>query len=176
MKCEHLQEILYDYLDDSLSPSERAAAERHLAGCLACREAVQRECQLTQALTSRLEQAVETVALDPIARRNLAAAVGRKMAESREQPRVSWWHRWVLPLAATAVILTITIWMGHHFAAEKNSPLQTARLPKPADDRATFVHLSYSVPGYIFRREGNRVVDALTSDAIVADGALEAKN
>jgi anti-sigma factor RsiW len=176
MNCEHLRENLYDYLDGSLSPSGKAAAEEHLARCLACRQAVQRESQLAQSLFSRLEQAVETVALDSLTRRRMATAVERKIAQSRERPFVLFWSRLALPFAAAAAILMAAIWMGLHFVAGQNSHLQTARLPRPAGNREVLIHLSYSVPAYTFRKEGNLVVDALTCDTIVADGALLVKN
>ncbi len=174
MNCEHLN--LYDYLDDSLSPSRKAAAEKHLAGCPACREAVRRESQLAQSLFSRLEQAVETVALDPAAQRVMATAVERKIAQDRERPLVLFWRRLAWPLAAAAVILMAALWMEHHFVAEQNPHAQTARLPARADHREVLIHLSYSVPGYTFRKEGNLVVDALTCDTLVADGTLPGKN
>jgi predicted anti-sigma-YlaC factor YlaD len=176
MKCEHLREIIYDYLDNSLSPSGKAAAERHLAGCLACREAVQRESQLAHSLFSRLEQAVEAVSLDAVAQCRMATAVERKIAEPRERPLVLFWSRLALPFAAAAVILMVAIWMGRHFVAGQNSHLETARIPTPADKREVLIHISYAVPGYTFRKEGNLVIDALTCDTIVADGALLVKN
>ncbi|MGA2543691.1 MAG: zf-HC2 domain-containing protein [Verrucomicrobiota bacterium] len=176
MNCEHLREILYDYLDDSLSPSGKAAAEKHLAGCPACREAVQRESQLAQSLCRRLEQAVETVALDPVAQRGMATAVERKIAQSRERPLVSFWSRLALPFATAAAILMVAIWMGHHFFAGQNSHLEMARVPAPADNREVLIHVSYSVPGYTFRKEGNLIIDALTCDTLVEDGALLVKN
>ena len=176
MNCEHLRENLYDYLDDSLSPSGKAAAEKHLAGCPACREAVQRESQLAQSLFSRLEQAVETVALDSAAQRRMATAVERKMAEPRDRPFVLFWSRLAWPFATAAVILMVAIWTGRHFVAGRNSRLETARIPAPADNREVLIHVSYSMPSYTFRKEGNLVIDALTSDTLVADGALLVKN
>ena len=176
MNCEQLRENLYDYLDGSLLPSEQAAAERHLAGCLVCREAVRRESQLAQSLSRRFEQAVETVALDPVTRRGMAAAVERKVAGSRERPPVLFWRRLALPFAAAAVMLMAAIWMRHHFVAGPNSHLETARLPAPSDNHEVRIHVSYSVPGYIFRKEGHLVIDALTCNTLVADGALLVNN
>jgi len=175
MNCEHLQENLYEYLDGSLSTSEKAAAERHLSGCLVCREAVRRESQLARSLSSRLEQAVETIALDSVARRGLATAVERKIAESREGPLVLFWSRLAWPFATAAAILMVAIWMGRHFVAGQKSHLVTARIPTPADNGEVLIHVSYSVPDYTFRKQGNLVIDALTCDTVVTDGALLVK-
>jgi anti-sigma factor RsiW len=174
MNCQHLD--LYGYLDDSLSPSEKAAAQRHLSGCRVCRQAVRRESQLASSLSSRLEQVVETVALDPLARRGMAMAVGRKIAQSSQRPLVPLWSRLALPLVTAAVMLMAAIWMGRYFVAGQNSHLDTAYIPTLANDREISIHVAYSAPGYTFRREGNLVIDALTHDTWVADGALLVKN
>jgi anti-sigma factor RsiW len=176
MNCEHLRENLYEYLDDSLSRSEKAAAERHLSGCPVCREAMRRESQLARSLSSRLEQAVGTIALDSVARRGMATAVERKIAGSGERPVVLFWSRLAWPFATAAVILMVAIWMGLHLVVGQNSHSEMARLPAPGGHREVLIHLSYSVPGYTFRKEGNLVIDALTCDTLVADGALLMKN
>jgi len=106
----------------------------------------------------------------------MATAVERKIAQSREPPLVSFWSRLALPFATAAAILMVAIWMGHHFFAGQNSHLETARVPAPADNREVLIHVSYSVPGYTFRKEGNLIIDALTCDTLVEDGALLVKN
>jgi predicted anti-sigma-YlaC factor YlaD len=169
MNCEQVRENIYDYLDDALSPSRKAALEKHLAECLLCREAVRRETQLAQSLSTGLEQAVEAVSLDPTTRRGIARALERSIAEPRARPLALLWSRLALPLAA-AVLLLVAIWMGHHFVGGENSPLEMAHIAVPAADHRALVYLSYSVPAYTFQKEGDWVIDALTSDKLVADG------
>lgn len=41
MKCVDLEILLCDYVDDALSPAERATADLHLKDCAACRELVE---------------------------------------------------------------------------------------------------------------------------------------
>jgi anti-sigma factor RsiW len=172
MNCEQLRQILYDCLDGSLSPSMRSAAEQHLAGCAACRESVRQESQLAQSLSRRLDQAVETVVLDPVARRGMVRAVERQLAESGERPLFLFWIRLVLPFAAAAMVLLVALWTTHHSGAGRNPLLEAVRPPAPSGNRAVVIHLSCAVPAYTFRQEGNRVIDALTSDTVVADGTL----
>jgi anti-sigma factor RsiW len=49
MTCREVVEIISDYLEDALPPSDRQRVERHLAGCDAC--------------TAYLEQMRETIRL-----------------------------------------------------------------------------------------------------------------
>jgi anti-sigma factor RsiW len=176
MNCERLRENLYDYLDDALSPAEKAAAQRHLLGCSVCRQAVQSELLLEQTLSSQLKQAVETIALDASARRGMARAVQRRIAESQKRSSFSFWSRLAVPVAAAGLILmaAISIWIGQHSIAGRDPHLD-ARVSPGAGHREVPIHVSYSVPGYTFQREGALVVDALTSDTRVVDGALLAK-
>lgn len=176
MNCEHLRKNLYDYLDDSLSVSDKAAAERHLAGCPLCREAVRQESQLAQFLSRRFEKTVEAVALAPLARRGMAMALERKLTTCRPRPLISFWSRLALPFATAAAILLVALGLHHHFLTAPPPHSETARLPGLAENREVLVHISYSVPGYTFRKEGNRVIDALTCDTVVADGALLVRN
>ena len=176
MNCERLRELLYDYLDNSLSRSDKAAVERHLAECLVCHEAVRRESRLAQSLSTRLEQAVETVTLDAPARRHMVSAVERELAHACERPPAWFWKRLALPFATAAVVLGVAIWLGYYFRAQENSHSVTERLRALDADRDVLMHLSYFVPRYTFQREGNEVIDALTSDTLVAEGALLVRN
>ena len=38
MPCQELVEVITDYLDDALSPADRARFDAHLAGCDPCQE------------------------------------------------------------------------------------------------------------------------------------------
>jgi anti-sigma factor RsiW len=170
MNCGHFQERLYDYLDDTLSPPEKAAADDHLLGCRVCRQAIQSELMLARTISNRLKQAVEPVALDANARRAMARAVERSFAQSHQQASVFFWLRLAMPFAALALILMSGIWISQRVISR-----QTEHLNKPnsvASRGVVSIHFSYSVPDYTFRKEGTLVVDALTPDTRSIDGAL----
>jgi len=173
MNCEHLRESLYEYLDDSLSPSEKAAAQRHLAECASCREAVRREQQLAHSLSSRFELAVQPLSLDPAAQRSMVAALSRKISPLPVRPPVSFWSRFALPLSAATAVLVLGIWMGRSFISGRDS---TAHVQPYAAERGVVVHISYSQPQYIFQKKGSMVIDSLVSDTRVADGAMVVNN
>jgi anti-sigma factor RsiW len=192
MNCAHFQENLYEYLDDTLSPSEKAAAEEHLRGCRDCHEAVEKELRLAQALTTRLEQAVEPVALDAACRRKIADAVRRCPAESKRHHSVSFFARllgrrapgtgvtpsaviqsswrFALPFAAAALLIA-AIWVGPWLIRERTAT-RNASGSLALSERLVPVHVSYAAPAYTFQKEGDLVVDALTYDIHSMDGAF----
>jgi anti-sigma factor RsiW len=75
MNCERFQNWVYEYVEGSLSAKARAAAERHLAHCGACRQAVRREQHFERLLSERLRHDTETLALRPDALRRILKAV-----------------------------------------------------------------------------------------------------
>src|SRR5215469_10563958 len=121
MNCERLHEILYDYLDDMLSPAEKVCAEKHLLGCGACREKLQREMLLAQTLSDRLGQVVEKIALDTNAQRGMVRAVQRRVATPSEHVSFSFWSHLAIPVAASGLVLIGAIWIGHRFFAGQPS-------------------------------------------------------
>jgi hypothetical protein len=78
--------------------------------------------------------------------------------------------------AMAAIVLVAGIWTGLHFRSEQNSKLEAERKPALFLNRESVIHFVYTVPEYTFRREGNQVVDALTSETIVAEQSLAQKN
>jgi anti-sigma factor RsiW len=176
MNCDYLRENLLEYLDGSLLPSDQAAAEKHLADCPQCREAVQQESKLAREITRGMEQAVEGVGLQVVDRRRMARAVERQLGDFREQPLGLFWKRMAWSFAMAAIVLVAGIWTGLHFRSEQNSKLEAERKPALFLNRESVIHFVYTVPEYTFRREGNQVVDALTSETIVAEQSLAQKN
>ncbi len=75
MNCQRFQNRLHEYVEGTLSAGTQAAADRHLARCIACRQAVDQEQQLAQILSERLRQGTETLALHPQIRRRIVTAL-----------------------------------------------------------------------------------------------------
>lgn len=170
MNCEHLQESLYDYLDDILSPAERGAVQKHLDACSVCGQAVQRELLLARTLSDRFRQAVGLIALDPNAQRAMARTVQRRVTKCQRYSSFSFWRRLAMPFAAATLVLAGAIWLGRQVISE---PTRYSNAPfSLAGGALVPIHFSYPVPHYIFQREGTMIVDALTYDTNVADGAL----
>lgn len=176
MNCEQLRQKLYDYLDNSLSSVDKSAAEKHLTGCLGCRETLRRESQRAQLLSNRFEQAVKTTALDPAAQHRIAMAMKREIARRPQQPLAPFWSRLALRFAVASVIVVVAIGARHYLLPPRNSHQVTVSATTPGGDREVHIHVSYSIPSYTFRKEGNIVIDALTCDAFLAEGIRLVKN
>jgi anti-sigma factor RsiW len=69
LSCQELVELVTSYLEEGLSPAERASFEHHIAGCTGCHEYVGQMRQTIE-LTGALTQAD----VAPEAERKLLAA------------------------------------------------------------------------------------------------------
>jgi anti-sigma factor RsiW len=175
MNCESFQEIIYEYVDDALSPPEKTAAQAHLGECSACRDLVQDEWLIAQVLSGHLSEAVEPVALNAHKQRSMADAV-RKQVQNTPQSKkpllLPFWIRLAIPAAAACLVLTLGFWLGRGFIRPRDpSVAATPTSPGPVGVEIP-IHISYSAPRYTFHREGTMVIDALITDTPVADGAL----
>ncbi|HET8577776.1 MAG TPA: zf-HC2 domain-containing protein [Methylomirabilota bacterium] len=127
-----------DYLDEALSPAERAGADAHLADCGECRRELERFLQ-TVSLLHRVERP-----------RAPAGFVDRVVAAATPAP---WYRRWlghVFPLPMTmpvqvAALVILSVGAVYLFqrtpelqqAARETAPPATGRLETPAAPPAT---------------------------------------
>ena len=176
MNCRGFQKRLYEYLDGTLSSARSVAAEKHLGGCRACREAVREEQEVAQFLSARLQQSAEAIALDPGLEGRIARTLRQKPASvGDDRPLNRLWPRFAWPLAA-AVLSIVAILAGRFFFAGRVSQPQTVSIKGGARQSDVIIHVSYGVPTYTFRREGNVVTDAITYDTRVENGSLFVRN
>jgi anti-sigma factor RsiW len=177
MNCDRFQQNLFEYLDDALSPDEKAAAQLHLQACGACRRAFENEQFVAQTLSSRLSEAVETVTLDAQTQRSMANAVREQIEHTRETKKrllLPLWARLVIPAALACLVLVPAIWLGRGVVSHRDSVAQSLSSSGSAGLEVP-VHVAYSAPRYTFRQQGAMVVDAFTTDTRVADGTLLVK-
>jgi anti-sigma factor RsiW len=174
MNCRRFQNRLYEYVEGSLSSRTQAAADKHLAQCPACRRAVHQEQQVSLRLSDRFRQDTETLALRPEVRHRILTALDHKSAPPTEgESIVGLWRRLVWPLAGAVILLLIVAFLLlNYFSGSRVPDAETAR-SNGHDNRSTVsIQVSYCVPTYKFRQEGNLVVDTLTCEPVVASGTL----
>ncbi len=170
MNCRRFQNRLHEYVEGTLSAGTQAAADRHLARCIACRQAVGQEQQLAQILSERLRQGTETLALHPQIRRRIVTALESIPATDRESIACLW-SRLARPLGiAVALLLIATFLLINFFSGARVH--ETARPDSGDIHSAVSIEVSYLVPTYKFSKEGNLVVDTLSYETVVASGTL----
>jgi len=172
MNCRRFGQRLDEYADGSLWPPSRAAADRHLAGCAACREKVRRYRQLGQYLSGTLQQATQSLRLRPEAERRLLRALPSWSGAATCQPSVAGlWSRRLWPWLAAASLLVAGALLMRPVVHWPNPRLEAGRSPHRGLDAAS-IEVSCRVPIYTFHREGPLVTDALTYGTIVVHGRL----
>lgn len=194
MNCRRFQNRLYEYVDGTLSARAQAAANKHLARCSACRQALHQEQQVAQFLSDGLRQGTGTLCLRPEIARRILAAPDRIPPKDNES--IGWsWNRVAWPLVIAAyLLLLVTFWVINYFSAfsflqsraspgerlqsvdtAETGPVQEMETGQP-DRRdihsAVSIQVSYRVPIHKFRREGNLVVDTFAYETVVASGTL----
>ncbi len=172
MNCRHFQDHLYEYVEGSLPALAQAGAGKHLAECLACRQAVQQEQQLVQFFSDRLQQASETLALRPQIRQRILANLDRNPnGPANNEFMLLSWIRFARPLAvAASVLLIVALLLVSRFS--RKQPQQVFSSDRHAVPTTVSIQLSYCVPTYVFRQEGNLVVDTLACETVVASEML----
>jgi anti-sigma factor RsiW len=172
MNCRRSQREIYEYVDGSLSSRAQAAAERHLSGCAACRQALIQEQQTARSLSDKFRRATASLQLPPeFGHRVLAALADERRAPGEHQAVALFWRRLAWPLAAAASGLLL---LAGFFFLVRALGLGTAHPhPRSAGGEVT-VQLSYVVPTYTFRQDGEFVIDALSYRTIVVNERLPA--
>jgi anti-sigma factor RsiW len=172
MNCQRFQSQLHEYVDGTLSAGTRTAADRHLAWCTACREAVRQEEQLAQILSARLRLAADAHTLHPQVRRRILTTFDVIPVTNRESIACLW-NRFAKPLGiAVPLLVILTFLLSNFFSGTKVHEEKTARGAGSAVHSAVSVELSYRVPNCRFRKEGNLVVDTLSYETVAASGTL----
>lgn len=180
--CDRTTDRLAAYVDDVLSPAERAEIERHLDRCERCRVAASAEHGARQVLRARADQLREPL---PPGLRTRCAALVRQHSSGPAPAR--WWTR-AVPVAVTALLLVFVGTAVLSLATQRSDAVLAAQLTAdhskcfrgvardaPARDaqalRAAFaadglhVHFPSSAEG-----EGVRLVDARR--CFYADGRM----
>jgi anti-sigma factor RsiW len=161
-------------VDGSLSARDLSAAEKHLAACEACREAVRQEEALARGLSGLLRQRTEVLKLSPEIRRNILAAARREPAPPTLMGfLMGWWTRYAVPLSVGAAALVLgAVLLLSLFSGWRQPGLDSAQHTGRNLPATVFVRLSSHVPTYQFRREGNAVIDALSVQTIAVNVTL----
>ena len=172
MNCKSFQNERFDYVEGSLAPGKKRAADRHLAECETCRELLRNEQLVAETLSAGFRQSTEHAALPPDFAARLVSALRddapRNILPLPENPEPGW-ARFAWPVAIAAGVLLTSFGpdlLSLVAPAPRSAPSKAAAAGFAPD---ISVHYVYCAPAYTFRREGNRVVDALVCEPVTMD-------
>jgi len=172
MNCEQFQDQLFEYVEGSLAARQQGAADGHLTECVDCRLRLQQEQMVAQTLARGFRQSTERLALPP-------DFAGQLLRETRSQAPVSGFSfrdtllRFAWPVAMSACVLIACIRAGHFFPGTPSSANRIAEMAVARGGSEVSIDFSYRLPTWQFHREGNRVVDTLSYETVVASGKLQ---
>src|SRR5271154_5018998 len=104
MSCERMESRILGYVDGRLKQSERADAEKHLAGCAPCRVRVA-EFRAVSGLLDELPVIEPSGAFD-------AGVYARVAAEPVKQSWWAWLNFSPRVAFAASMLLLATVWLG----------------------------------------------------------------
>ena len=174
MNCRRFQHRIEDYLDGTLSSRKQAAAEQHLEGCAACRQAARRRQQLGRRLEQEFRRCTESLTLPPQVRQRVLQRSVEQFLPERQHfwsgfswPRPAW--RLALAGSAIAALILVAAWL-------RFQPPSPRMVPRPSgpEQAAVSIDLLLVTPEYTFRPEGACVIDALVYHTNVVKAALTA--
>jgi hypothetical protein len=172
MNCRRFQNRLYEYVERSLSASTQAAAERHLAGCSVCRQAVRKEQQFAQFMSSQLQQDTITLTLRPeIWNRILTAAEAKSTSPRALESITGLWNRFFrLAAVPVSLLLVVAFLLITHSPDTRIYHVETISSIDHNLRPAVSIQIFYHMPTCKFHREGNLVIDSLSDEAVVVSG------
>ena len=165
MNCQEFQDILFEYVEGSVSQEQRTDADSHVARCAECNAALRREKQMQQRLSSGLQQSVEALNLGSQGRAQLLKVLeANRPSCRRSQAQVfaELWVRVVAALGAAAVIAGLAVWIWRpgvspQIAKETNPTPVAAQVSKAKP--TIQIRLPGLVTSYTFQQNGDFVVD-----------------
>lgn len=173
MNCRSFQDRLYEYVEGSLSTGAQAAADRHLAGCSACRQAVSKEQRLAQTVSHGLRSGAKRLTLRPEIRSQiLAAAEVESRPPVRESVAELWKRLFRLAVIPVSLVLIAGCLLVRYLPSAETRRTETAGAAQNGRSIVS-IQISYRVPTYKFHQEGAQVVDSLSDETVVASGTFQ---
>ena len=174
MNCEIFNDRLPEYLEDSLSAAQQAAAREHLQNCGACRRALARQEALAKSIRLSFNLQTQRLSLRPETRRNILNAL-----KQPQFPPTAWENiqaffalLWRHPFWAASLLLCLVLLIsGSRFYL--GSASRSSAQPDVNDDRITYViNVPIQSQMHVYRRQNNMVIDALVTEISVIDASF----
>ena len=174
MNCENFNDRLPEYLEDTLSTADQAAAREHVQKCGACKNALAQQEALAKSIRLSFHRETQRLSLRPETKRNILNALKRP-----EFPPTAWERipaffavLWRHPAWAGTVLVCLVLLISAnrlYLDLARHSSSQTT----VKDDRITCViNVPIQTEMRVFRKQNNMVVDAVVTDISVIDASF----
>jgi hypothetical protein len=174
MNCETFNDRLPEYLEDTLSAAEQAAAREHLGKCAGCQQALAQQEALAKSIRLSFQLETQRLSLHPTTKQNILNALKR-----REFPPTVWeslqaffavLRRHPAWVGSAFLCLVLLITGGRfYFGSGRHSSTQAT----VKNDRITYViDVPIQTEVHVYRRQNNMVVDAIVTETVVINGSF----
>jgi predicted anti-sigma-YlaC factor YlaD len=174
MNCEDFNDRLPEFLEDTLSTADQAAAREHVRKCVACRQASAQQEALAKTIRLSFQLETQRLSLHPTTKQNILNALKR-----REFPPTVWesvqaffavLRRHPASVGSAFLCLVLLITGGRFYLdSAKYSPAQATL----KDNRITYdIDIPIQTEMHVFRRQNNMVVDAVVTESSAIDASF----
>jgi hypothetical protein len=174
MNCEKFNDRLPEYLEDTLSTSDRGAAREHVQKCVACQQALAQQEALAKCIRLSFHRETQRLSLRPETKRNILNALKRPEFSPTAGERIQAFFAvlWRHPAWAGTVLLCLVLMIsGGRFYLD--SARHSSKQATMKDDRITYdFDIPIQTDMHVFRRQNNMVVDAVVTEISVMDASF----
>lgn len=174
MNCENFNDRLLEYLEDTLSTADQAAARGHVLKCGACQKALARQEALAKSIRLSFHRETQRLTLRPETKRNILNTLKRPEVPSTAWERVQaffavlWRHPAWAGTVVVCLVLLISASRLRLDSANHSSSQTTLK-----DNRITYdIDVPIQTEMHVYRRQNNMVVDAVVTEISVIDASF----
>jgi anti-sigma factor RsiW len=174
MNCKSFNDVLHEYLDETLDAEDQAAAREHLRRCDPCRSALLRERAFSESVGRSFDRTTAGLSLRSGMRQDVLRALESEPASSSAWSGIlrRLFSLRLRPAGAMAtflgVALLILVAALHHHVSRDSAP-QAVSQTGPV---ACVIHVPIRTQIHVFRRENNTVEDAVAYGTCVGHAGL----
>jgi len=174
MNCENFNDRLPEYLEDTLSTADRAAAREHVQKCGACKKALAQQEALAKSIQLSFDRETQRLSLRPETKRNILNALNRSEIPPTAWERIQAYLAvlWRHPAWAGTVLLCVVLLIsGRRFYLD--SARHYSAQATVDHNRITYdIDIPIQTEMHVFLRQNNMVVDAIVTESSVIDASF----
>ncbi len=152
MNCERFEELLIDFMDNEIEPSDREMVKKHLANCSFCSKKLEEDLEIRRIFNEQSPPQPST---------HVLATLSKRARQEVAKEKTPFWKRWfyspiLVPVLSSALALSVWIYYG-----QKNINYSPGETIYSRDAMAKKVPMAQepSLPGI-----GHKVLDKIESE------------